>query len=401
MVETSSILKSVQVTDSSIGGLGIFRVKNNLKPAAGEIIRLSRPKFSKTVIEDIEHVLKSGMLREGPITEQFEEYFRKRVNANYAYSVSSGTAALQLAVQSCVPAGSKVLVPAFTFIASASAVIHAGCRPVFVDIDPDSFLMDIEDAWKKVDEETRAVLPVHLFGNIADYEPLLELREEFDLCIVHDCAQALGSTYKEIELGEFDDLSCFSFYPTKIITTGEGGMVVTNNEEYAYWGRLMKNHGETEKYNHTILGFNHRSNEISAILGLDQLTRLEEALRRRGEIAKYYDLAIGNIDGIKSQRINPGTDSCYNYYTIQVDLEKGLSRDKIVEELRKMNIEAAIHYPCALTEQLALKEYITEPCPKAESLSKRVFSIPIHSHLSDSEMEYIVLTLRNIVKRYT
>ena len=387
-------------TGSSIGGLDILGVKKNLNPVIEDIVSLCRPTFSKSVVDDIEYVLKSGMLREGPITEKFEEYFRKRINANYAYSVSSGTAALQLAIQSCVPAGSKILVPAFTFISSASAVIHAGCIPVFVDIDPDSFLLDINDAWEKTDEETCAVLPVHLFGNIVDYECLLELREEFDLCIVHDCAQALGSTYKELELGELMDLSCFSFYPTKVITTGEGGMVVTNNEEYAYRGRLMKNHGETEKYHHTILGYNNRLNEISSILGIDQLTRLEEELKKRSEIAKYYDLAMGNIEGITPQRITPETTSCYNYYTVQVDLKKGLNRDKIVEKLRKMNIETAIHYPRALTEQPALKEYITEACPEAERLSKRVFSIPIHARLSDNEIEYIVLTLRRIIKNY-
>ena len=386
--------------DSSIGGLDISRVKKILKPGAVEIVRLCKPSFSKTVVDDIEYVLKSGMLREGPITEKFEDCFRKRVNANYAYSVSSGTAALQLAIQSCVPSGSKILVPAFTFIASASAVIHAGCKPVFVDIDPDSFLLDINDAWEKTDEETRAVLPVHLFGNVVDYERLLELIEEFNLCMVHDCAQALGSTYKGLELGEFNDLSCFSFYPTKIITTGEGGMVVTNNEEYAYRGRLLKNHGETEKYHHVILGYNNRSNEISSILGIDQLTRLEEEMKKRSEIAKYYDLAMEKIEGIKSQQINPETVSCYNYYTVQVDPKKEPSRDKIVKKLREMNIEAAVHYPRALTEQPALKEYITESCPEAERLSKRVFSIPIHPRLSDNEIEYVVWALGSIVKNY-
>ena len=188
----------------------MLRVNNVLRPVSEEMIRLCEPRFGKHVAEDIEYVLRSGMLREGSVTEQFEECFKKRVKSYYAYSVSSGTAALHLAVQSCVPPGSNVLVPAFTFIATATAVIHAGCRPVFVDVDPDTFLMDLDDAWDKVDEETRAMVPVHLFGNVVDYEGLLELSEEYDLRIVHDCAQSLGSTYGEVEQGELDDLCCYA-----------------------------------------------------------------------------------------------------------------------------------------------------------------------------------------------
>lgn len=384
---------------SSTGGLGELRVNSLLMPASEQQIRICEPRFSRHVVDEIEYVLRSGMLREGTVTAQFEEYFKRRTGAKYAYSVSSGTAALQCALQSSVPVGSKVLVPAFTFIASASAVVHAGATPVFVDVDPYTFLMNVDDAWEKTNEDTSAVLPVHLFGNIVAYERLLELTEEYDLRIIHDAAQAMGSTYQGVELGALDDICCYSFYPTKIITTGEGGMVTTNREEYDYRGRHLKSHGESERYQHTSLGYNYRGSEISSILGLDQMTRLESFLEKRRSIAKYYNLAIGNIDGISSQVITPGAESCYNYYTVQVEQDSELDRDSIVNDLRCMNIEAAIHYPSALTEQPALREYVEKSCPEAESLAKRVFSIPIHPYLSEENTETVVMGLRCAVNR--
>ena len=366
------------------------------KTVDSQLVRLCEIRFSRRVIEDIEHVLGSGMLREGSVTERFEDCFRKTLNAQYAYAVSSGTAALHTALISCVPKGSKVLVPAFTFIASASAVIHAGCIPVFVDVDPDTFLMNVDDAWEKIEESTRAVVPVHLFGNLVCLDELMELSEEYDLRIVHDCAQALGSRFRGCELGGFSDVSCFSFYPSKIIATGEGGMVTTNSEEYAHRGRLLKSHGEEEKYHHTLLGYNYRPSEVASILGLDQLDKLRQFLEKRRSIARYYDVAIGNMSGIKPQEITPETNSCFNYYTVQVERDSGLDRDQLVSELRGMGIEAAIHYPRALTEQPALRKYVKHSCPVSEELSRRVFSIPIHPYMSERDMERVVLGLRSI-----
>ncbi|MCW4011402.1 MAG: DegT/DnrJ/EryC1/StrS family aminotransferase, partial [Candidatus Bathyarchaeota archaeon] len=321
-------------------------------------------------------------------------------SAQYAYSVSSGTAALHLALLSCIEPGARVLVPGFSFFASASAVVHAGGIPVFVDVDPETFLLDLDDAWEKTGEGIGAVVPVHLFGNVVPYDDLLELAEEYDLRIVHDAAQALGSTYMGSELGEFNDVSCYSFYPSKIITTGEGGMVTTNSEELAHRVGLFKNHGETEKYRHTLLGYNYRGNEIASVIGLDQMTRLDYFLGKRRSIARYYDLAIGNIEGVMPQRVTEGTESCYNYYTVRVDPDMGLDRDRIVMDMRNMNIETLVHYPYALTEQPALMKYVTEPCPVAEELARNVFSIPIHPYLSEREAEQVVLALRTAVYRY-
>lgn len=374
--------------------------RSELEQVSGELIKQCSPRFSKNVIEEIEYVLRSGMLREGSCTRRFEEYFRHRTGAQYAYSVSSGTAALQVALMSCVEPGSKVLVPGFTFIASASAVVHAGCVPVFVDVDPESFLMDLDNAWEKADEKTAAVVPVHLFGNIVPIDGLIELAEEYELRIVHDAAQALGSQYYGAELGGFNDVCCYSFYPSKVITTGEGGMVSTNTEELGYRVSQLKNHGESSRYYHACLGFNYRGNEIASILGLDQLSRLDEFIEKRRNIARYYDLAVGNIEGLYSQRITEGAEPSYNYYTVRVDPESRLDRNQIVEELKRRNIETAVHYPRALTDQPALEKYVTEACPVAEELAGQVFSIPIHPHLSERDTEHVVSALRAAVYRY-
>jgi len=377
----------------------MLRINSVLKPVEA-LVRQCRPSFSRHVVDEIEYVLHGGMLREGTCTARFEDCFRKRTQAQYAYSVSSGTAALHLGLLSCFDPGSKVLVPGFSFIASASMVVHAGGLPVFVDVDPETFLLDLDNAWEKTDERTSAVVPVHLFGNVVPYDGLLELAEEYDLRIVHDAAQALGSTYMGAELGDFSDVSCYSFYPSKIITTGEGGMLTTNNEELGHRVGLLKNQGEAEKYRHTLLGYNYRGNEVASVLGLDQMTRLDYFLEKRRSIARYYNLAIGNIEGVSPQRVTEGTESCYNYYTVRVDPCMGLDRDRIVMDMRNMNIETTVHYPVALTEQPALRKYVTEPCPAAEELARNVFSIPIHPYLSGREAEQVVLALRTAVHRY-
>jgi perosamine synthetase len=271
--------------------------------------------------------------------------------------------------------------------------------PVFVDVNPESFLLNLDDAWEKADENTAAIVPVHLFGNVVPYDGLMELAEEFNLRIIHDAAQALGSTYMGAELGEFSDVCCYSFYPSKMITTGEGGMVTTNSEELSYRVGLLKNHGESEKYHHTLMGYNYRGTEIASVLGLDQMSRLDYFLEKRRSIARYYNLAVGNIEGIELQRITDGVESCYNYYTLRVDSDFGLDRDQIVEDMRKMGIETTIHYPKALTEQPVLAKYASE-CPVAEDLAHKVFSIPIHPYLLERDIEHVVLALRTAVYRY-
>ena len=369
-------------------------------PVSHRLIRMAQPRFGESTIEDLRQVLSSGALREDTVTKRFEDCFATRIDARYAYAVSSGTAALHLALMSCTNKGKEVIVPAFTFFASASTVIHSGRRPVLVDVAPETFLMDTDMMNEAIGDETAALMPVHLFGNMVDLDVLGDVAEDHGLTVVHDCAQSLGSTYRGWDIGSFDDMCCFSFYPTKIITTGEGGMVTTNSEELSMKGRRLKSHGESEKYLHEEVGYNYRFTEVGSVLGLSQMRGIERFLERRRATAMYYDLALGNIGGLEPQAITPDVDSCYNYYTVRMEPDEfRCTRDQLVKALRSENIETGVHYPSALTQQPALKKYASD-CPVAESLAKRVFSIPIHPGLSSMDAERVIDALRKVTNYF-
>jgi len=206
---------------------------NGGRPASETLIPVARPMISEEAVREVAEVMRSGQLRQGPKTQEFELRFRERTGARYAYAVSSGTAALHTVYLSTLAPGDEVIVPDFSFFATASTVLYAGGRPVFADIDPETFLIDPEDVKEKITPRTRAISPVHLFGNAADMEALSDLAEDRGLLLVHDSAQAHGTEVGGRDIGSFDDANCFSFYPTKSMTTGEGGMVTTNDPHQA------------------------------------------------------------------------------------------------------------------------------------------------------------------------
>lgn len=357
-------------------------------------VRMAEPRFDQSVIEDISQILASGKLRSGSVTQRFEEFFAQKMDALYGCAVSSGTAALHLALETCVEKDTEVLVPAFSFFATASSVVHAGCTPVFVDVNPETYLMDLVDAEEKMTQDTSAILPVNLFGNVVNPEEVERLANEYDLMIIYDCAQSIGSKFRGWEVGRFADMSCFSFYPSKMITTGEGGMVTSNNENLINLAKKLRSHGETERYIHEEIGFNYRSTEIASALGLNQLGKLDRYVERRRSIALFYDLAIGNIDGLTPQLIPEPVHSSYNYYTITVEDTYGCSRDELKEQLEVEDIETSVYYPLPLDTQPAFFPYREEGCKVAKDLSGKVLSIPIHQSMTHKEAERVVKALR-------
>ena len=272
------------------------------KPASEKRIPLSKPVFSDKTIKDVAEVLRSGYVRQGPKTREFEVGFQKKVGARYAYAVNSGTAALHTAYLSILKPGDEVIVPAFTFFATASTVIHARGKPVFTDIDPETFLIDPEDVKEKVTRRTRVIAPVHLFRNAADMDALAEIAEDHNLLLVNDSAQAHGTEYKGRDIGSFDTINCYSFYPTKSMTTGEGGMVTTNDEGLDKIGRLIRSHGEDTRYRHVILGLNYRMTEIAAVIGLNELSNLDQYLNRRRHCGRILREGIEKTDGLPPRR---------------------------------------------------------------------------------------------------
>ena len=363
-----------------------------------DLIKIAETKLTETEIEAAVRVLRSGALRQGKECEAFEREFAEKVGAKYAITCSSGSAALHLAYMSVLKPGDEVIVPAFTFFATASMVVMAGGRPIFCDIDPETFLIDLKDAERKITEKTKAIAPVHLFGNPCDIEEIKSFAKKYNLIIVWDAAQAHGALYKGQDIGSFGDLVCYSFYPTKNMFVGEGGMVCTNNEEFAYKIRFMRTHGQTGKYYHTMLGLNYRMTDVEAAIGREQLKRLDEMLAIRRRNAEILNKGLKEIPGIKPQRITQNGKHAWHQYCILVDREIfGCSRDELAEKLKQKGIATGIHYPRGLHQQPIFEQmYGKQLLPNTEYVAERILALPIHHGLSESDVKKIVQAIYEI-----
>ena len=372
------------------------------KPTSKHKIPIAKPIFDEKTINDIADVLRSGYVRQGPKTKEFEDKFREATGAKYAYAVSSGTAALHTSYLSFLKPGDEVIVPAFTFFATASTVLYSNGRPVFADSNPDTFLIDIEDVKEKLTNKTLAISPVHLFGNAANLKALNELASDHKLLIVSDTCQAHGTKLRRKDIGSYDDLNCYSFYPTKSMTTGEGGIVTTNNEQLDRLGRLIRSHGDGGRYNHVMLGLNYRMTDIAAAIGLNQLEKLPENLKLRRSHGKYLNEKISKIEGLNPQKREKYVTHSYSYFTLKLEpSEFKCGRDEFLEALRAENIDCAVHYPIPLTKQPAIINMLNpEECPVAEELSKNIFSIPMYPGLGKKELENIIAGLEKVTAHY-
>ncbi|MFA5868364.1 MAG: DegT/DnrJ/EryC1/StrS family aminotransferase [Candidatus Bathyarchaeia archaeon] len=376
---------------------------NGGKPVSDKRIPLVKPTFSQKDADDISRVLKSGYVRMGPYTKEFEEKFAARVGAKYAYAVSNGTAALHCAYLSTLKPGDEVIAPAFTFIATISTVLYSNAKPVLADVDPDTFLLDPERVKEKITSKTRALAPVHLFGNSCDMRALTEIAEDHKLTIINDCAQAHGTEYDGRDLGSWPDMSCYSFYPTKTMTTGEGGMVTTDDPELNRLGSLIRSHGDDGRYHHVVLGLNYRITDIMSAIGLNQLSELDEFLRKRRKNAETLLKGLSRVDSVKPQKVTPRTNHSYSYFSVALDSsELRCSRDDFMKALQAENIDCGVHYPASLTEQPIVKQLLKpKPCPVSEDLSTRIMSLPMHPYLSEADLEKVVEGVEKVAKHYT
>ncbi len=275
------------------------------KPVSDKKIALVKPTFTQKDADDIAKILKSGYVRTGPYTIEFEERFAARVGAKYAYAVSNGTAALHCAYLSTLKQGDEVIAPAFTFIATISTIFYSNARPVLADVDPDTFLLDPEKVKEKITKKTKAIAPVHLFGNSCDMKAITDIAEDHNLLIINDCAQAHGTEYDGRDLGSWPNLSCYSFYPTKTMTTGEGGIVTTDDPELNRLGSLIRSHGDDGRYHHVLFGLNYRTTDILSAIGLNQLAQLDDFLEKRRHNADVLLKELRNVDGVYPTENNP------------------------------------------------------------------------------------------------
>ena len=370
------------------------------KPLVPYKIPITKVQVSKADVDAVVAVLESGDLRQGKICQAFEQAFAHKVGAKYATTIANGTAALHAVYSTLLSPEDEVLVPAVTFFATASMVAWAGAKPVFCDINPRTFVLDVEDARERITSRTRMIVGVHLFGNACDVEEIEQLANKHDLKVVWDAAQAHRTLYKGKDIGGLADAVTYSFYATKNMTTGEGGMVTSRRREIIEQVILMKQQGQSEKYRHTILGGNYRMTDMEAALGLSQLQRLEELTARRREIASYYDQALAHLPGVKTPKITRYAEHSYHQYTVLLDLERlNCDRDTFVKRLRAENIGVGVNYPYPLHVQEAFNG-ITDPVelPNAEAYCKSCLSLPIYPSLQDSELGLIVHGFEKVLR---
>ena len=353
-------------------------------------IPVARPAIGQDEISAVTAVLESGMLAAGERVAEFEKKFADYCGTTHAVAVNNGTAALHAALLAAdIGSGDEVIVPSFSFIATASAVSMTGAKPIFVDVNEQTFGIDPAQVEGSVTPKTKAVIGVHLFGQPFDVPGIQHVCELHNLTLIEDAAQAQGAMYNGEKSGGFGQLGCFSFYATKNMTTGEGGMVTTSDKAYNERLRLLINHGQSEKYLHTRLGYNYRMTDVAAAIGLVQLKKLEKFNMRRRKNAEYYDTHI-SVKGLVTPAVAPKMHHVYHQYVIRLTNEFPMKRTDFMEYLKVKGIGTAVHYPIPIHHQpLYARANEPDSCPVSTSLASSVLSIPVHPLLDQKELAYI------------
>ena len=354
-------------------------------PSELPFVSIAKPLIGDAEKAAVMAVLESGMLAQGKRVAEFEARFAELCQVKEAVAVASGTAALWLSLMAHdIGPGDEVITTPFSFIASSNCILYVGATPVFVDIEPDTCLIDASAVQSKITERTRALLPVHLYGQPCDVAPLVELAERYNLVLVEDACQAHGATYQGRPAGSFGT-GTFSFYPTKNMTTGEGGIVTTNDETLAERMRVLRNHGQSQRYRHDVLGYHFRSSDLQAAIGLAQMDRLSEWNAQRVANATYLS---ERLEGVQTPVVREGRTHVYHQYTIRVPADK---RDALQAHLRQANIGTAVHYPLPIHRQPLYQSLgYKDDLPNAQTAAQTVLSLPIHPALSQSDLDRIV-----------
>lgn len=355
------------------------------------MINISKPNLGLEEKEAVSRVIDSGMIACGNVVKEFEEAFASFSGSAFGIATTSGTTALEVAIRAAgIKTGDKVLTTPYSFIASTNAIIYTGAIPVFADIDADSFNISAEqiELKLKAEPDIKALLIVHLFGNPCRMDMIMDIVKKHKLILIEDCAQAHGTTFNGKHVGTFGDVAAFSFYPTKNMTTGEGGMVLTDNPDIAKKARMLINHGMQERYYHEFIGYNYRMTNIGGAIGLCQLKKLRMMNDRRIFNAKFYNAKIKNKNIILPVHSD---GHVYHQYTIQV---KGSLRDMFVKYLEANKIGHGIFYPLSIPEQRCYAEMTFEKnYSVTDALKKKVVSIPVHPLLTENELNEVAAVI--------
>lgn len=371
-------------------------------------IPLSNPDITHREISLINQVLSTPYLSIGPKIKEFEERIASYTGTKYTIGVNSGTSGLHLCIRGLgIGDGDEVITTPFSFIASANCVLFERAKPVFVDIDEDTLCIDVNKITEKITKRTKAILPVHIFGHACEMDKIIEIAREYNLAVIEDVCEAIGTEYKGRKVGSFGDCGVFAFYPNKQITTAEGGMIVTDNEEIAKLCRSMRNQGRDEGEGwlvHKRLGYNYRMSELSAALGAAQMERIDEILEKRENVADLYNKRLSKIEGVRIPHIAQSVKMSWFVYIIRLDNKRfsRKDRDEIMEELNRNGINCRDYFPPIHLEPFYAETfgYKQGSFPVTEMVSNLTIALPFYNNLTEEEVNYICNTLRNIIESY-
>jgi UDP-4-amino-4,6-dideoxy-N-acetyl-beta-L-altrosamine transaminase len=390
---------------------------NGGKPVRDKLLPYGHQWVDKEDIKAVSEVLHSDWITQGPKVAEFEEEFARYVGAKYAVAVNSGTAALHaVCFAAQIEEGDEAITTPITFVASANCVLYQGGTPVFADIDADTLNIDPVEIEKKITKKTKALIPVDFTGLPVNLEEILQIARKNNLIVIEDASHALGATYKDSKIGSISDMTIFSFHPVKHITTGEGGMIATNNKEYYERLKLFRTHGITKEkdkllnydgpwyYEMQELGYNYRLTDFQCALGMAQLKKIDRNVQRRIEIAQKYNEEFKDIEEIKTPYSDSkNSTSAWHLYIIQHNLEKlKVGRREIFEALKAENIGVNVHYIPVHLQPYYQKRfgYRLGDFPKAENYYSRAITLPIFPKMSDKDIDDVVIAVRKVLNYY-
>jgi dTDP-4-amino-4,6-dideoxygalactose transaminase len=366
---------------------------------SNERIRLADPALGDAELAAIDGVLRSGYLTQGPVVAAFERRVADEVGAAFAVATSSCTTALHLALHALgVGPGDDVVVPAFTFPATANAVKQAGAEPRFADVDPATFASSADHLKAAVTVNTRAIMPVDPFGYPAPMSDIVALADEMGHFVIEDAACALGARRDGKACGSYRDVGCFSFHPRKVITTGEGGMITTNDEALAHRLRQLSRHGAevVDRWpTFTAAGFNYRLSDIHGAIGLAQMDRLDQILALRRRLAGELSAMVQGIDGVRTPVTEPGVEETFQSYVVFLD--DSLDRNRVVDDLRAAGVESTLGTYGVHLEPCYARPELADALPGATAAARQTLTLPMHTHLRSADLERIAATLAQAV----
>lgn len=386
---------------------------------SNKFIKVAVPLTGEEEVAAIREVILSGNFVSGKKVAEFEEQYASYIGVKDAAAVNSGTATLHIALAVLgIGPGDEVIVPSLTFMSTVTAVFHQNAIPIFADIDAESFCISPEDIKKRITERTRAIIPVHLYGNAADMDVIMKIADEYGIYVIEDCAQAHGTEYKGKRVGSIGHIGSFSFFATKHMTTGEGGLITSNNEEWIKKARIIRSHGLINRDDHVYLGYNYRMNEIAAAMGLVQLKKLDFFNERRIKNSLFIlkELSIATPKWCSVPKLSNDIKHTFFWCPLIVKAEKGFSTDDVVNRLKEKGIEVRQRYKeplykqkvildcspypkgCPFACQLAINipDYRSLYLPNVEVLAGNIIGLPNHPALQKEDLEYVVKTVCNL-----